>query len=136
MWILLNTVGRVDTSIASRWDVRVNPRTLKPFLDKQTVGVAPTHLGGLDLRGPDEEVDGLLVELALDVPHPQPADHVQVDRVVPVALQVVVERLRLVLLLAVDLSHRDTERGRRVRRRSVRHVSGCKSLITSMVTEW
>ena len=44
----------------------------------------PLDLVRLDLRRALEEVDRLLVELRLDVPHAEPRDHVERDRVVAV----------------------------------------------------
>mmetsp|Transcript_35659 Transcript_35659/g.73266 ORF Transcript_35659/g.73266 Transcript_35659/m.73266 type:complete len:464 (-) Transcript_35659:1130-2521(-) len=56
----------------------------------------PLHLVRLDLRRPREEGDRRLVHLLLDVVNAEPGDDVHVDRPVPVGLQVVVKRLRLV----------------------------------------
>ena len=56
------------------------------------------------LRGALEVGDGLLVHLVLHKVGAEPRDHVHVDGEVAVRLLVVVERVRLVLLLQVDVA--------------------------------
>ena len=56
------------------------------------------------LRGALEVRDGLLVHLVLHKVGAEPRDHVHVDGEVAVRLLVVVERVRLVLLLQVDVA--------------------------------
>jgi len=65
---------------------------------------APLDLVRLNLAGALKVVDALLVHLVLDEPHAEPGYDIEVDGVVPVALELVVEALALLLLLAEDLA--------------------------------
>ena len=65
----------------------------------------PLDFAGLYLEGTLEVDDGLFELVLLRVVHPQARDHVDLRRVVPVRLLVVVHRLELVLLLLIQIAH-------------------------------
>ena len=55
------------------------------------------------MAGTFKEMDGLLIQLALHIPHTQPRNNVEADGVVAIALEMEVECLRLVVLLVIYL---------------------------------
>ena len=65
----------------------------------------PFDLLGLDLRSALEILNSLLEHILLGVVHAEARDHIDLRRVVPVALLVKVDSLELVLLLLVEVTH-------------------------------
>ena len=65
----------------------------------------PFDLLRLDLTGALEVLDSLLKHILLSMVHTQARDHINLRRVVPVALLIEMDSLELILLLLVQIAH-------------------------------
>mmetsp|Transcript_17169 Transcript_17169/g.54601 ORF Transcript_17169/g.54601 Transcript_17169/m.54601 type:complete len:360 (-) Transcript_17169:611-1690(-) len=97
---------------------------------------APFDLGRLDLGGALEELDGLLVQLILDIPDAEPRDDVEVDGIVSVALVMKVQRLVFVVILVEYLAHprKDVWIGRDARDEDVEPL-GSRAKVEEQIVE-
>ena len=59
----------------------------------------------MDLKGPFEEKDSLLEHILLGVVHTKTGDNVDLSRIVTIALLVIVNGLKLILFLLVQVAH-------------------------------